>query len=981
MKLTITTPKGIMPKISADLIGFSQAQVAENCKLYNGQLQPWDNYLLTQLCNSRGIIQTIFLYEDIYWFEFEADVDIVPAPTSGDTESKIYYTGDGIPKKTNLDEATTGSGAMPISFYPMAVPTPLKALTNAETGTMNYSGTNTGGEITGTNTGIAATYTGTVTGNINIYKFTDSSATYKDWDFQSTIVNASIKNDTRGTTGAVTKSLDNYIECSGAGFTPGNAYTITPDATYIILEDSTKTWEYHDLYNAVIENTTDGSSGTVTENGTTRLRCTLTGGSDNSWDIGDSYKITYSSADTLEDSTKSWAVNALVGAIINNTTDGSSGVVTANTATTITATLSGGAGNVWDKSDAYTVVLNSTFTGTHTGSYDASTLTDSTKSWTANILVGATVTNVTDGSSGTVTANGISTITATLSGGSENKWDTGDNYYITPDLSTQRYTNYRWTVVSTWGEESYPAPPSDNILTSDGYPMSLSDITMIWIASNPYAVNDIIFSTASEGGTYMYICVQAGTSGSSEPTWGTTIDGDTIDGAVIWRCFKNNLEYKRIYRLVSGDSSAPYQYVDEIDIDKTTYTDTILDADLGELCPSLSSSSGGQADEDWDPPPQDLKGITYMGNGIIVGFVGKEIYACVPYRPWAWPAAYVISMPDDITCISSVGAGSTAIVTTSGAPYLLSGTTGASLSLTRLPEIKTNLAKRGTINTSILSGENYYSGVVYPSTDGLRFVNSEGTSMLLTQNLLSVDEWAECHPDTMHGRLHDNKYFGFWQTDDDEGGIVFDLMTGDLTTLDFYCTATYVDPATDTLYFIRSTNMSVFEQAWTAPDAATTTGKATQFVLTAAGSVAGIVQPDYPRNLVFTITDANASLTAIQITVTGTLATGEESQTEVYTTTTAGSNALNKAFAHIDSITVDSVTGGAAGDTLDIGYGVKFGLNNAIEDSADIFKTNMDNDNVAVSGHTISTTYNTITFATAPNATHNYQAWYVSNNE
>jgi hypothetical protein len=85
----------------------------------------------------------------------------------------------------------------------------------------------------------------------------------------------------------------------------------------------------------------------------------------------------------------------------------------------------------------------------------------------------------------------------------------------------------------------------------------------------------------------------------------------------------------------------------------------------------------------------------------------------------------------------------------------------------------------------------------------------------------------------------------------------------------------------------------------------------------------------------------------------------------------------NKAFAHIDSITVDAVVGGA-GDTLDIGHGVKFGLGNAIEATTDVFKTNMDDDNVAVAGHTISTTYSTITFATAPNAAHDYQVWYTA---
>jgi hypothetical protein len=40
---------------------------------------------------------------------------------------------------------------------------------------------------------------------------------------------------------------------------------------------------------------------------------------------------------------------------VNNTTDGSSGVITANTETTVTAVLSGGTENDWDNGDSYTI--------------------------------------------------------------------------------------------------------------------------------------------------------------------------------------------------------------------------------------------------------------------------------------------------------------------------------------------------------------------------------------------------------------------------------------------------------------------------------------------------------------------------------------------------------------------------------------------------------------------------------------------------
>ena len=60
-------------------------------------------------------------------------------------------------------------------------------------------------------------------------------------------------------------------------------------------------------------------------------------------------------ASVLTDSGESWTTDEWVGYTIYNTTDGSQGLITANTATTITATLYGGTENDWDVSDAYLI--------------------------------------------------------------------------------------------------------------------------------------------------------------------------------------------------------------------------------------------------------------------------------------------------------------------------------------------------------------------------------------------------------------------------------------------------------------------------------------------------------------------------------------------------------------------------------------------------------------------------------------------------
>lgn len=71
-------------------------------------------------------------------------------------------------------------------------------------------------------------------------------------------------------------------------------------------------------------------------------------------------------------------------------------------------------------------------TGTHTAADHATIMTDANAHFVANRLVGLTINNTTDGSSGVVTANTVNTVTvASLAGGTLNQWTTGDAYSIT----------------------------------------------------------------------------------------------------------------------------------------------------------------------------------------------------------------------------------------------------------------------------------------------------------------------------------------------------------------------------------------------------------------------------------------------------------------------------------------------------------------------------------------------------------------------
>ena len=66
-------------------------------------------------------------------------------------------------------------------------------------------------------------------------------------------------------------------------------------------------------------------------------------------------------------------------------------------------------------------------------------------------------------------------------------------------------------------------------------PAAVSD----WEASTEYSAGDFVKPATANG--FIYECVTGGTSGDTEPTFGTTIGSDTDDNGVSWRCHGVNV--------------------------------------------------------------------------------------------------------------------------------------------------------------------------------------------------------------------------------------------------------------------------------------------------------------------------------------------------------------------------------------------------------------------------------------------------------
>lgn len=122
---------GVIPRLGARLLPNNGAQVAQNVKLFSGELRSWLRQTLIDTPSKGGNLQSMFrMYSGStdYWLAWVDDVDAVRGPIAGDTAFKLYYTGDttGIagPKKTNLSLATGGGTDYPHDYLELGVPAP-----------------------------------------------------------------------------------------------------------------------------------------------------------------------------------------------------------------------------------------------------------------------------------------------------------------------------------------------------------------------------------------------------------------------------------------------------------------------------------------------------------------------------------------------------------------------------------------------------------------------------------------------------------------------------------------------------------------------------------------------------------------------------------------------------------------------------------------------------------------------------------------
>ena len=249
-----------------------------------------------------------------------------------------------------------------------------------------------------------------------------------------------------------------------------------------------------------------------------------------------------------------------------------------------------------------------------------------------------------------------------------------------------------------------------------------------------------------------------------------------------------NITSKNLYRLNSG----VYEFVAQIAVATTTYSDTKLNTALGS----------GVKSAEYDPPPEGLIGLTIMPNGSLVGFVGNTVCLSEPYLPHAWPVRNQSSFPSKVVSIGAFG-NSILVTTDNDKPYILSGGDPSSMFKEHFEVGQACLSKRGTVDMG--------DYVIAPTPSGL-MAAGVGTNGLLTKELIDPRDFVSyAQPSTFLGAKHGDNYIYFNTVNSISAGTIFNAKTGDLSTMDIYATAAYYDAANGDLYIVVNGDIVKFD--------------------------------------------------------------------------------------------------------------------------------------------------------------------------
>jgi len=240
---------------------------------------------------------------------------------------------------------------------------------------------------------------------------------------------------------------------------------------------------------------------------------------------------------------------------------------------------------------------------------------------------------------------------------------------------------------------------------------------------------------------------------------------------------------KRIYR---AESAGVFQFVADVPAAQGVFTDSVLSESLGISLPSL----------EWDMPDDRLIGLTEMPGGFLAGFFGNTLCFSEAWYPHAWPVSNQLAFSDDIVGIAAVANG--LVVATKGRPHLITGSTPAAMADMLIDADQPCVSRRSLVDMGDYA--------IYASPDGLIAIGGN-EAQLLTQAMISKDQWQSLLPETIHAYRYDGRYLAFYQ-----GGCFSFTPDDGFEFYDVVAASGYYDRDSDTLYLIQGNGITGWRQ-------------------------------------------------------------------------------------------------------------------------------------------------------------------------
>lgn len=215
----------------------------------------------------------------------------------------------------------------------------------------------------------------------------------------------------------------------------------------------------------------------------------------------------------------------------------------------------------------------------------------------------------------------------------------------------------------------------------------------------------------------------------------------------------------RIYRAqTSGSGDTGLYFLTELAATALKYQDAY--GTLNEAIPSVN----------YNAPPDGLRGIIALPNGMMAGFLGKQLCFSEPYKPHAWPEGYRLTVDYPIVGLGAFG--STLAIMTTGNPYVASGTAPENFVMERIEVNLPCINARGIVDLGY--------AIAYPSHEGLVSISSAGASVV-TKPLLTRKDWLQMNPYSMVAGQYSGRYMTSYNYTDRDGVAQRGMMAIDLS--------------------------------------------------------------------------------------------------------------------------------------------------------------------------------------------------------